>query len=103
MSNLNDHAITLLRYMLEEGLIFPKGCPRRELQAAIGLSDNDFDGVENFLLQDHLIEGTGGQDGDRWLTPIGVHYIADELKKREPISLDSERVLRFSILRNSRQ
>jgi hypothetical protein len=88
----------LLRYMLDEGLIAPKGISPRELRAAVGLSDNDFDSAENFLLQGHLVEGGGGGlDGFRWLTPIGVQYVHEELKRRIPISLDAERVLIFLI------
>jgi len=98
MTNLHDHAIMLLRYMLEEGLIAPRGISPTKLKLAIGFSNEEFNGAERFALQGHLVEGGGGGDnGVRWLTPGGVQYITEEMKGRESISLDSERVLRFLI------
>jgi hypothetical protein len=97
MTNLHDDAITLLHYMLDEGLVAPKGISPRELQDVLRISDNEFDSAENFLLQSHLVEGAGGQDGVRWMTPGGVHFISEELQGREPLTFDAERVLRFLV------
>jgi hypothetical protein len=98
MTNLHDHAIMLLRYMLDQGIVAPRSISPRDLRTAIGLDDNDFDNAENFALQGHLVEGGGGGlDGVRWLTPRGVQYVTEEIKNRVPINLDAERVLRFLI------
>jgi DNA-binding Lrp family transcriptional regulator len=87
----------LLRFMFEKGLVAPKGISPRELRSAVGLSDDDFDNAENFLLQDHLIEGGGGLDGVRWLTSSGVQYVTEEMKHRTPVSFIAERILRLLI------
>jgi hypothetical protein len=99
MTNLHDHAMMLLRYMLDKGLVAPKSVSRRELQAAVSLSDDDFDNAENFMLQDHLVGGGwgSGQEDIRWLTPGGVQYITEEMKHRTPVSLVAERVLQLLI------
>jgi len=64
MINVNDHAIMLLRYMLEKGLVATKSISRRELQVAVGISPNDFDSADKYLLQAGFIEGGGGRT--RW-------------------------------------
>jgi hypothetical protein len=83
--------------MLDKGLVAPNGLSPRELRVAVGLSDNDFGNAENFLLQDHLLEGGGGLDGIRWLTPRGVKFITEEMKHRTPVSFIAERILRLLI------
>jgi DNA replication protein DnaD len=98
MNNLHDHVIMLLRYMLEKGIIATRGISPRKLRDEIGISDNDFDIADKYILQDHLVEGGGGGlDGIRWITSKGVQYITEELRHRIPISLDAERLLRFLI------
>jgi hypothetical protein len=94
MSNLQENAILLLRYMLEESLIPPKGISPEELQAAVGMNHEDFDNADNLILQGHFVEGTAG---DRWLTSYGVQYVTEEIRRRIPTSLDAERILKFLI------
>ena len=97
MNNAHDYGILMLKYMLENNLIAPRGKTPRELGNALGLSDNDIDIADDYLLQSRFIEGGGGLDGIRWLTPFGVMYITEELKQRLPMRLDSERILKFLI------
>lgn len=98
MANLQENAILILRYMFEKNLIKPQHCSRKQLLESMGLSD-DFIVAERYLLQSHYIEGGGGgNDGIRWLTPSGIQYLNAEMAKREPVSLDTERVLRFAVV-----
>lgn len=98
MNNLHENAIFLLRFMLEEGMVAPKGMSPAKLQILVGLSKDDFNGAERFLLQGKLIAGGGGGDnGIRWLTPLGIEYVSEKTKDRLPLSLSAERILKFVI------
>lgn len=90
MSNLHDNAMLLLRYMLENHLVDPNEISPEELQAAVGLSNEDFETAENFVLQSRFVEATFTA---RSLTNIGVQYVTQALKQRIPVSLVGERFL----------
>lgn len=93
MGNLHENAMLILRYMLDEGLVKPNNKSPQEIQIALGLSDAEYDNAENFVLQANFVGGGGGGKFDalRWLEPQGVQYIKNELREREPISLDAEK------------
>ena len=98
MNNLHENAILVLRFMLEEDMVAPKGMSPVKLQSVVGLSRDDFNGAERFLLQGKLIAGGGGGDnGIRWLTPLGIEYVSEKTKDRLPLSLNAERVLKYVI------
>lgn len=98
MTNLHDHAIILLRFMLEEGIAgASQGISRLELCKLSGLSEGEFDRAEDFVLSGKFVSGTMGPNGDRWLTPQGIDYITNEMKQRIPLNLDAEKTLRFLI------
>jgi hypothetical protein len=98
MNTIHDAAILILRYMLEKGIIAEHSVSYGELLKLTGLEPDEFDKGDSFLFQAKLVEGTGGGvNGSRWLTAYGVQYIDQEMKRRTPISLDAERVLRFLI------
>lgn len=98
MTTFDEAAITVLRYMLENGHINEHTITYAELQEYSGIEPDEFAKADSYLLQSKCIEGTGGgEQGLRNLTAYGVHYIRQELSKREPISLDAERVLRYLV------
>lgn len=90
MNNLHDHALILLRYLLEKGLIGPKYISPEELQAAVGLSKEDFDNAETFIWDSGFIETI---PASRTLTSKGVLYVTQEMRQRTPISIVAERLL----------
>lgn len=98
MNNLHENALLILRFMVEEGMIAPKGTSPTKLQSSINMNKDEFNNAESFLRQGKLIGGGGGgKDGIRWVTPEGVKYISEKTKNRLPINLNAEVILRYVI------
>ena len=98
MNTFRDDAVLLLRFMMEDGIISAShDISRLELSKRTGLTNEEFDKAEDFVLAGKLVSGTMGPDGSRWLTPEGIQYITNEMRTRMPISIDAERILSFLI------
>lgn len=96
MSNLHEDALFILRFMLEEGMVAPKGVSPAKLQNLVGLRRDEFNSAERFLLQGKFVSGGGGGDnGVRWLTPIGIAYVSEKTKDRLPLSLHAEAMFKY--------
>ena len=67
MSDIVENALILLGILMEEGATGPKELTAGELRATSGLSPDEFDQADSFLLNGCYVEGTmGGDKGRRW-------------------------------------
>ena len=98
MAKFNDAALMILRYMFENGYFSANSITRSELRSHTVLDEDIFDSADSFLLESAYVKGTmGWDDALRWLMVSGVEKAKEEMRKRENISLDAERVLVFAV------
>lgn len=98
MAKFNDAAVLILRYMFENEYFSVNTITRSELRDHTALDKDIFESADMFLLEADYVKGTmGGDDASRWLTVLGVEMAREEMRKRENISLDAERVLIFAV------
>ena len=107
MTTFDESAITILRYMLENGIVLENEISQEKLRELTGINAQDFGFADGYLWREGYITGNfadapaykfyGSSAATRWITAKGVQYIKGEIAKRETISLDAERVLKFII------
>jgi hypothetical protein len=91
MSDLEGNALIVATYLYENKIIAPKDIVVAELRKKVGLSPDDFDTADSYLLENEFIVGTGGgEKGSRWLTSRGVDFVSSRLQERRTNSTQSE-------------
>lgn len=96
MSDIAENALILLGILMEEGATGPKELTAGELRAKSGLSPDEFDQADSFLLNGRYIEGTmGGDKGRRWLMPDGINYYQTQMADRYPLSQMAKRAAKL--------
>ena len=94
MPSLDENALTILRVMRDNRSVGTVA----EIAILTGLSEEDFDEADTYLLKAKYLKGTmGGWEGARWLEPLGVNHLRTELFARLPLSLDAEWILRYIV------
>jgi hypothetical protein len=77
MSNLLEDVTRVARFLYDHKILGSDKISVNELRKNIGLSREDFDAVDVYLLSSKYCEGTmGGDEGYRWLTLSGVRFAA---------------------------
>ncbi|HEY0348506.1 MAG TPA: hypothetical protein VGC60_10185, partial [Pyrinomonadaceae bacterium] len=69
-----DDAYRVARYLHDHKFLGPKSIRVAELRTNIGLSADDFDAADFYLLNSKFCGGTMGENGMRWLTSSGVPF-----------------------------
>jgi|GEM_PF-1842341 len=96
MSSVHENALIILRILDSFGATFGSDVKGYEVKAKIGLSDEEYDQAETYLLNAGYIEGTmGGLEGRRWLTDTGIEYLAQAMQGRMLVNLHAERLARY--------
>lgn len=89
MVNVQDDALLILRHMLEHP--FGTDFNLNKLAALVALPSPEFDAANLFLVRSGYVDGGGGR---RWVTPAGVAWHAEEMRKRFDLGILAERLLR---------
>ena len=83
MSDLEEDALRVATYLYESKIIESKDIVVAELGQNVGLSPDDFEAADIYLLGKHYVDGTGGGDrGKRSLTALGVDFVSARLQER---------------------
>lgn len=100
MSDIVESALILLGILMEEGATGSRQLTAGELRAKSGLSPDEFDQADNFLLKGHYVEGTmDGDKGGRWLTPDGINYYQAQMADRYPLSQMAKRAAKLIMIK----
>jgi hypothetical protein len=98
MQNVREDGILLLRILSEYGAVGIKSLDNSELYIKSNLSREDFSTARFFILNSKFVNGAGGEEGGYIsLTTLGVEYLNEELKKRVPLTLSAEIILKFLV------
>lgn len=74
-SRISQAAIRILKVLIEANAVAGKSLKGKDILAATGLSEEEHDAADTFLLQQGYVEGTmDGLDGSRWLTGNGIEF-----------------------------
>jgi biotin operon repressor len=96
MSDIAENALILLGILMEEGATGSRQLTAGELCAKSGLSPDEFDQADSFLLNGRYVEGTmGGDKGRRWLTSDGINYYQTQIADRYPLSQMAKRAAKL--------
>lgn len=96
MSSIRENTLIILRVLDSLGATFGNGVSGYEIKPKTGLSDEEYDQADKYLLNAGYIEGKmGGLEADRWLTHSGVEYLAQEMQGRMLVNLHAERLARY--------
>jgi len=87
-SNISNNALKILGFLLNKNAIAGGDIKVRQIFDSIGLTKEDFDSADMYLLQKKYVEGTiGGMDGSRWLTSSGIDFYEETDASDEPENL----------------
>lgn len=76
MADLEDDALKIAKYLYHHKCTGEKSIVASDLRKAVKLSSSDFGPADQYLLGLNYVNGTlGGDAGDRWLTPVGIHFV----------------------------
>lgn len=74
-SKIANNSLKILEYLINKNAISGGDIKVQDIFNSIGLSKEDFDSADMYLLQQKYIEGTlGGMSGSRWLTGRGIDF-----------------------------
>lgn len=74
-SKIADNSLKILEYLVNNNAMAGGDIKVQDIFNSIGLSKQDFDAADMYLLQQKYIEGTmGGMSGSRWLTGRGIDF-----------------------------
>lgn len=96
MSSVRDDAIYILRHILEEG--YGSESTVADLKCKTALPVERYDAADAFLLESYLLNGTmGGDAGSRWLKPLAVEWLENEMTSHMRLSLVAEQIMRVLV------
>ena len=91
-------AIMILRVLEEKGIIGGYSMKIADIMAFSDLNEDSYNKADDYLLENGYIEGaSGGPNASRWLTGLGVNHLEQEMARRLPLSIKSERILNYII------
>ena len=87
MSDLHENAVKIARYLYTNNFVGSRSVTADTLRGETGLSQEEFDTADQYLLGNKICGGTGGGDaGMRWLTATGVDFVRlNDRENRSPV------------------
>ncbi len=96
MPDVIGKAVLILRCLVEVGAIGGKGMVGSgELRELSGLSEEDYDQADEFLRGQKYVNGILRPTGKRWVTPVGIEFLEEQMSRRMRLSLSAEKIARF--------
>jgi len=96
MPDLEESAFLIARILYDQQIMGSRRIVVGELRQLTGLTADDFDAADNFLLEARYCHGTmGGDDGFRTLSTDGVEFVHRKTAERFELSRPAEQLATF--------
>ncbi len=80
MSRITENALIILKYLVDNDKISGAGAVVGQLILSTGLTEQDFDSADSYLLEKKYVDATqGGKEGHRTITSQGIDFYEERM------------------------